>query len=453
MRRHRIAFDGAGLTGGRSRAEPVPDSKAMAACYDVVIIGGGIVGVSTGLALAEAGVSVAVFEKGTVAGEASGRAVGFVESMLTDPRKQPALKHCLGVWHGLSDRIGEDTSFRPGMLTVTAPGAESAMAKEWRTRPGLDNPATLLDAAAVRQHLPGLSPDLPVGGGLWSSADGAADPRRATPAIARAALRRGAHIFQNCAIRRIVTAQNRVEAVETEAGIIRAGHVVLAGGIWNQILCAHIGVDLPQLYAFATASEVRAAGLPEGIAGVAAGGCFRPTRRGTHVIGPILSLAPLTPLHLRHAWRFRRALRHLGPAIDFAPRPDHWRFIARALRWNGKGISPFEACRILEPAPRRYCEWIALQQLQQSFAPKAPELVESWAGALATTPDNMPIAGPVPGIQGLHIGSGMYYGFTFGPGMADLIAAGILGKPAPFDPAPYLAERFGKGKALPPFAA
>lgn len=452
MRRFRIAFRGAGLLGGQPLAEPVPDSGEPPANCDVVVLGGGIVGVTTALFLAEGGARVALFEKGVVAGEASGRAVGFVESMLTDPRKQPALSHSLRIWHGLSDRIGEETSFRGGMLMVMGSQAEADMARAWRDRPGIAAATQVISPNEVRKHLPELSPGLPVSAGVYSSEDGFADPRRATPAIARGAMRKGAMIFQNCAARRVLVSGGTVRGVETERGITRAGHVVLAGGIWNQILAAHLGFDLPQLYGFATATEIRADGLPEDLCGVAAGGCFRPTPWGTHIVGPILSLTPMTPLHLRNAWRFRHALRHLGGSIDLALRPDHWRFVARALRWNGHGQSPFESCRILEPEVRPFSEWAALQQVTAPFSPRSVELVRSWAGALATTPDNMPIAGPVPGIGGLSIGSGMYYGFSFGPGMADLIASGILGREPPFDPAPYDLNRFAGGK-VPAFAA
>jgi glycine/D-amino acid oxidase-like deaminating enzyme len=337
------------------------------------------------------------------------------------------------------------------MMVAFGTKAEMDMARAWRAQPDLDNDAVLLDAARLRARLPALSTDFPVLGGVWSDSDGFADPRRATPAIARGAMRKGAAIFQDCAVRRVLVERGRAVGVETERGSVRAGHVVLAGGIWNQILCAHLGVDLPQLYGFATATEVRAPGLPDDVAGVVDDCCFRPTPWGTHVVGPHLSLAPVTLLHLRNAWRFRRAFGALGHAIDLAPAPAHFRFVSQALRWRGAGGSPFERLRVLEPEIRRYSEWFALERIRAPFGLGPVELVRSWAGALATTPDNMPLLGAVETIGNLHVGSGMYYGFTFAPGMADHLSASILGRAVPFDGKPYGLSRFRSGP-LPGFA-
>jgi glycine/D-amino acid oxidase-like deaminating enzyme len=319
MRRWKVSLQGSRVRDGQGLAEPAPTSGEWRDTCDVAIVGGGIAGVATALFLAEDGARVALFEKGVIGGEASGRAVGFVESLLTDPRKQPALAHTRRIWAGLSDRIGEDTSFRPGMVLAFDSVAEAEAARAWRSDPALDHDARLLDADGLRAAVPALSAAWPLRGGILSTVDGHGDPRRATPAIARGAARRGAALHQNCAVRRVLVENGRAIGVETERGTVRAGAVVLAGGIWNQILAAHLGFDLPQLYGFATATEVRAPGLPTDIAGVVNGCCFRPTPWGTHVVGPHLSLAPVTPLHLRNAWRFRNALRALGPALDFAP--------------------------------------------------------------------------------------------------------------------------------------
>ncbi len=452
MRRWKVSLQGSRVRDGQGLAEPAPTSGEWRDTCDVAIVGGGIAGVATALFLAEDGARVALFEKGVIGGEASGRAVGFVESLLTDPRKQPALAHTRRIWAGLSDRIGEDTSFRPGMVLAFDSVAEAEAARAWRSDPALDHDARLLDADGLRAAVPALSAAWPLRGGILSTVDGHGDPRRATPAIARGAARRGAALHQNCAVRRVLVENGRAIGVETERGTVRAGAVVLAGGIWNQILAAHLGFDLPQLYGFATATEVRAPGLPTDIAGVVNGCCFRPTPWGTHVVGPHLSLAPVTPLHLRNAWRFRNALRALGPALDFAPAAGHYRFVAQALRWGGSGQSPFEQLRILEPEARRYSEWFALDRLLAPFGLDRVDLVQSWAGALATTPDNMPLLGAVPAIGNLHVISGMYYGFTFAPGLADQLAAAITGRQLPFDGAPFDLARF-QGNPTPAFAA
>lgn len=447
MRRFRIAMQGSRLREEpNSLAEHLGSHSVWRDRVDVAIVGGGIFGVSLALFLARGGAKVAVFEKGVVAGEASGRAVGFVESLMTDPRKQPALHHTKTIWKGLSDLVGEDTSFRSGMAVVFSRAKEMEVARQWRALSDLENDARLLDPTQMRRLIPEISPAFDIAGGIYSPTDGYADPRRATPAIARGAVRAGALIHENCAVRRVLVEDRRIAGVETERGMVKAERVVLAGGIWNQILCAHLDIALPQLYGFATATEIRAPELPFSLAGVVNDCCFRPTPWGSHVVGPHLSISPLTPLHLRHGWRFRKALAALGAHVDLSPAPEHFAFIAKALRWRRKGESPFEKCRILEPEYRRYSEWYAIERIKTPFGISNVELLRSWAGALALTPDNMPILDDIEQIGGLSIGTGMYYGFTFSPGMADCWAAQLLGRPLPFDRSPFALSRFSAGK-------
>ena len=74
-----IRFKGGAIVSGTSRAEKVEGDAQLPSEVDVVVIGGGVIGCITALELAERGVSVAVCEKGAIAGEASGRAVGLLE--------------------------------------------------------------------------------------------------------------------------------------------------------------------------------------------------------------------------------------------------------------------------------------------------------------------------------------------------------------------------------------
>ena len=87
---------------------PIPSSA------DVVIVGGGIVGVSTAYFLARKGVSVALFEKGRIAGEQSGRNWGWVRQQGRSPVELPLMIQSLGIWQGLSAEVGEDLGFRQG---------------------------------------------------------------------------------------------------------------------------------------------------------------------------------------------------------------------------------------------------------------------------------------------------------------------------------------------------
>ena len=80
-----------------------PDT-ASSSHVDVCVIGGGIIGVSTALELAERGLSVAVVEKGVIAGEQSSRNWGWCRQMGRDPREVPLVLEALRLWRGMNER-------------------------------------------------------------------------------------------------------------------------------------------------------------------------------------------------------------------------------------------------------------------------------------------------------------------------------------------------------------
>src|SRR5919112_1247966 len=92
--------------------DPVESDRQLPEHADVVIIGGGIIGVSTALFLAERGVSTLLCEKGVIAGEQSGRNWGWCRTMGRDPRELPLALESLKLWRGLNQRIGDETGFR-----------------------------------------------------------------------------------------------------------------------------------------------------------------------------------------------------------------------------------------------------------------------------------------------------------------------------------------------------
>lgn len=70
-------------------------------------------------------------------------------------------------------------------------------------------------------------------GGVHSPSDGHAEPTMACTAIAQAAQRQGATIYERCAARGIESQAGQIHAVVTEKGKIRTSHVLCAAGAWN----------------------------------------------------------------------------------------------------------------------------------------------------------------------------------------------------------------------------
>src|ERR687889_1400016 len=95
------------------RVDPVATDETLPARADVVIIGGGIIGTSAALFLAEKGVSTVLCEKGHIAGEQSSRNWGWCRKMARDPREIPLVIESLRLWQGPDEGGKAETGFRP----------------------------------------------------------------------------------------------------------------------------------------------------------------------------------------------------------------------------------------------------------------------------------------------------------------------------------------------------
>ena len=96
---------------------PFEPPESVPAAADVVIIGGGIVGVSTAWFLTRQGVNVVRCEKGHIAGEQSGRNRGWARQQGGDARDMPTSSKSMKIWRTLAEDIREDVvSTQPGGL-------------------------------------------------------------------------------------------------------------------------------------------------------------------------------------------------------------------------------------------------------------------------------------------------------------------------------------------------
>ena len=110
--------------------EATPDLPQEA---DVVVIGGGVVGVFTAYYLARRGVKVALVEKGLVGAEQSSRNWGWCRQQNRDARELPLATKSLDLWEKLAEETGEDTGFRRcGLLYLSQNENELAGWAKWR---------------------------------------------------------------------------------------------------------------------------------------------------------------------------------------------------------------------------------------------------------------------------------------------------------------------------------
>src|SRR5499433_3431488 len=136
--------------------DPVRSDDTLPARADVVIIGGGIIGTSAALFLAQKGVSVALCEKGHIAGEQSSRNWGWCRKMGRDPRELPLIIEAMRLWEGLNEATGAETGFRKaGLMFLSDDPAELAGYEPWLEHAKLYQLDTkLIDGDEVARLLP-----------------------------------------------------------------------------------------------------------------------------------------------------------------------------------------------------------------------------------------------------------------------------------------------------------
>ena len=437
-----------------SEASPVRFAATLPGRADVVVIGGGVIGVMTAWHLAESGLSVVLCEKGRIAGEQSSRNWGWVRQQGRDPGELPIMVESLAIWKRLAAEMGDALGFRQtGVLYMAKTEAEIAGFEAWSEHARAHQLDTrLLTAAETMAMLKGAV--APWQGGLFTASDARAEPWVAVPALAARAAEMGVVIREACAVRGLDLAAGRVAGVVTEAGRIVCDHVVVAAGAWSRLLLDRHGVHIPQLSVLASVAATEP--MPEIFAGNAADDDFAFRRRadGGYSIAPggehdffigrgaFASLKYYLTILKKD---FRSTTFRLAAPKGF---PDAW---GTPRRWALDAESPFERQRILNPAPNM----ATLSQVQDSFA-KAfpalgrPKLKTAWAGMIDSLPDVVPVVDHAP-IPGLTIATGMSgHGFGIGPGMGRVVSDLVMGRPTGHDLSRFRWSRFSDGSRIEP---
>jgi len=430
------------------RVDPVSSDESMPTRVDVVIVGGGIIGASTALFLAQKGASVALCEKGHIACEQSSRNWGWCRKMVRDPRELPLAIESLRLWQGMNEMVGADTGFRTsGIMYLAETPVELARLESWADHARQYQLDTrVIGGAEVARRLPGMANEY--AGALYTASDGKAEPQLAVPAIARAARRHGATILTGCAVRGIESAAGRVIGVVTEKGRIACGSVVLAGGAWSRLFCGNLGIELPQLSVLA--SVMRTEPLEGGPEISAAGRLFGYRKRmdGGYTVSSVgVRLVDLVPDSFRLFRHYLPAARIHWKKLRFRLGRrfvDEWKMLRH---WNLDAPSPFEDMRVLDPVPDQLIIERARAGIAKAFpAFRNVPVAETWAGMIDVTPDAIPVISAVDKIPGFYIATGFSgHGFGIGPGAGRLMADIVMDTPPAVDPTPFRLSRFSDG--------
>ena len=419
---------------------------------DVVVIGGGIVGVSTAYSLAKRGLTVAILEKGYIGGEQSSRNWGWCRQQNRDVRELPLSALALRLWDELTRDIGRDLGFRRcGLYYASDDAQQLATWEEWGKQYGrpFGVRTRMLDAAEAASVMKGSASRKWLGG-MHSMDDGTAEPALAAPVIAEGARALGATIHQDCAARGLDITDGAVSGVITERGVIKTGAVVCSGGAWASAFCRRHGISFPQ--ASVRASILRTGpidGLPQALSTPECSLTRRVDGGYTLAIGGKATLE-FTPQGLRYAREFMPMFMKRIKAVEFGIGRSFFRGPEALGSWDFDEESPFEQIRVLDPAPdQRVIRHLVARFKRLYPALKDVRVAEAWASYIDSTPDAVPVISPVDKVKGFVLAAGFSaHGFGLGPGAGELVASLVTGEQPPVDPTPFRFSRFGDGSQV-----
>jgi len=371
---------------------------------DLVVVGGGVIGLAVAWRVAQRGLRTVLLERGGIGSGASGVAAGMLAPSseavfgeqfllalnLDSARRWPAFAAELG------ERSGLDPGYRRCGTLLAARDADAAVAleRELAFRESLGLAVERLLPSRARDLEPALAPT--VRAAAVAPDDHAVDPRRVLAALAAALRAAGGELREGTEVTGLDTSGDRATGVRLAGGErLAAGAVVVAAGAWSGSL----------------------AGLPDG-----ARVPVRPVK------GQLLRLRDRAGPGL-----LERVLR----TEDFyvVPRGDGGYVLGATV--EERGFDEAVTAGGLHDLLRDAVEVVpGITEL---------ELEEARAGLRPGTPDNAPAIGPAE-LDGLHWATGHYrHGVLLAPLTADLVVDGVTGAPPRADAALLAPGRFGAG--------
>ncbi|MDA3040162.1 MAG: FAD-binding oxidoreductase [Actinomycetota bacterium] len=353
---------------------------------DVIVVGGGVIGVATAWALARAGVRVDLLERDGLAAHASGRNQGLVIGP-HPPEMAAIATRGIELYEELHERSGHAFFFdrmSHGCLMVGEGDHSEHLARA--------------DLAAVE---PLLGPSITSG---WLNHDARRiDPAAAVVALAEEARAAGANIRTGVGVRELLRTADHVTGVLSDDGRIEAGVVIVAAGPWSWRVCRSTDFDVPV--------------------------------RG--VRGWLVVTRP-APFRLRHALEdntWGATQKGLGtPTVgELASGTVDPPAVAGLIQQDGAGRLLLGASLQTSATddPEHQDEAVtAVCRRAAELVPAVASLpiVEIRSCRRPMSDDGLPLHGPVPGMEGLILATGHgSQGITWGIGSGEAVAAGVLG--------------------------
>ena len=216
----------------------------MVQTADVVVVGGGVNGASIAYSLAAKGVKCVLVEKGAVASGASGRSSALVRMHYTNEWDARLALASFPVFRHWSELMGGPPVFtHTGFVNVVAPAFADNLRKNVEMLRGIGVNTRAVTPAELLELQPFANVD-DIGAAAYEPDSGYANPAETVEGFRRRTEELGGKVMQWTSVTKIDRRDSKVLGVETTAGRIDAGAIVLAAGAWSPRIGRELGIDL-----------------------------------------------------------------------------------------------------------------------------------------------------------------------------------------------------------------
>ncbi len=219
----------------------------MVETADVIVVGGGCIGTSIALHLAEKAGKILLLEKKRLANGASGKGIGIIRTHYTHPVLAELAQQSLERFHQFKERFGGyDGGFHPcGYYVLVGESDVETLKRLVRMHRSLQIKVSLVDIEEVQASVPYLNLS-DVAAAAYEPDSGYGNPTQTTHAFAQRAADLGVEIRTDTPVTEIrLDAEGRVQGVVTPAGEIATRTVVDCVGPWAKKFTQHLGLEFP----------------------------------------------------------------------------------------------------------------------------------------------------------------------------------------------------------------
>ena len=369
--------------------------------YDIVIIGGGLQGLSLAYNLARKHCNrIAVFDKGYPGCGASGRNGEMIRSAFGSEEWIRFFDASLKLWEHISEELNYNVMFTHcGYFVLASTEKEMEGCRvnfTLQKRFGLNT--TLLEKEDVEKLIPALNKDM-VAGGILQTDGGFARHDAVVWAYLNAVRRLKVDLFYFTEVTSIGTSKGKICNVNTDKGIFPTKIVVNAAGGHSKRIAAMVGVSLhSQPYKL-----------------------------------EILATEPLKPF-LRQNLASLNTLSYMHQTT------------------RGEFVGGTELAK-MTPSTSIRSSLLMMEEMATKFVRLFPGLAKvkvmrQWAGLIDMAPDASPVVGPIPELEGFILDCGWSYGFVGAPASGRFLAEYIMTGEMPCELEPFTPERFKTGKMI-----